>query len=76
MALASALRKLESGTAKAPLPQTRELQNVSHLMLANPFRGAGMAKMFSTHPPMADRISRLEKMAGGTGFGPGGITRY
>lgn len=76
MALASALRKLESGTAKAPLPQTRELQNVSHLMLANPFRGAGMAKMFSTHPPMADRIARLEKMAGGTGFGPGGITRY
>jgi len=76
MALASALRKLESGTAKAPLPQTRELQNVSHLMLANPFRGAGMAKLFSTHPPMADRIARLEKMAGGTGFGPGGITRY
>jgi heat shock protein HtpX len=76
MALASALRKLESGTARAPLPQTRELQNVSHLMLANPFRGAGMAKMFSTHPPMADRIARLEKMAGGTGFGPGGITRY
>ncbi|MFC8597923.1 MULTISPECIES: zinc metalloprotease HtpX [unclassified Isoptericola] len=76
MALASALRKLESGTAKAPLPQTRELQNVSHLMLANPFRGAGMAKMFSTHPPMADRIARLEKMSGGTGFGPGGITRY
>jgi len=76
MALASALQKLESGTAKAPLPQTRELQNVSHLMLANPFRGAGMAKMFSTHPPMADRIARLEKMAGGTGFGPGGITRY
>ncbi len=76
MALAGALRKLESGTAKAPLPQTRELQNVSHLMLANPFRGAGMAKLFSTHPPMGDRIARLEKMAGGSGFGPGGITRY
>ncbi|MCA5892719.1 zinc metalloprotease HtpX [Isoptericola sp. NEAU-Y5] len=76
MALASALRKLESGTAKAPLPQTRELENVSHLMLANPFRGAGMAKLFATHPPMSERISRLEKMAGGTGFGPGGITRY
>ncbi|MEN5074475.1 zinc metalloprotease HtpX [Isoptericola cucumis] len=76
MALAGALRKLESGTAKAPLPQTRELQNVSHLMLANPFRGAGMAKLFSTHPPMDERIARLEKMAGGSGFGPGGITRY
>ncbi|CAM3681935.1 zinc metalloprotease HtpX [Isoptericola cucumis] len=76
MALAGALRKLESGTAKAPLPQTRELQNVSHLMLANPFRGAGMAKLFSTHPPMDERIARLEKMAGGSGSGPGGITRY
>jgi heat shock protein HtpX len=76
MALASALRKLEAGTAKAPLPQTRELQNVSHLMLANPFRGAGMAKLFATHPPMAERIKRLEGMAGGTGFGEGGITRY
>lgn len=75
MALASALRKLEQGTAAAPLPQTRELENVSHLMLANPFRGAGMARLFSTHPPMAERIRRLEGMANG-GFGEGGITRY
>jgi heat shock protein HtpX len=76
LALASALRKLEQGTKAAPLPQTQSLENVSHLMLANPFRGGGMAKLFATHPPMAERIARLEKMAGGTGFGPGGITRY
>lgn len=75
LALASALRKLEQGTQLAPLPQDRELTNVSHLMIANPFRGAGMARLFATHPPMSDRVARLERMAGG-GFGPGGITRY
>ena len=65
LALASALRKLEAGVAQAPLQPTPALQNSSHMMIANPFRPQDVSRLFSTHPPMQERIARLEQLAYG-----------
>jgi heat shock protein HtpX len=59
-ALASALRKLQLGSAQRPMavdPAT------AHLYIVNPLHGSTIAGLFSTHPPIEQRIARLEQLA-------------
>lgn len=59
-ALADALQKLEMGVKYRPM--TTASQTTAHLFIVNPFAG-GMSGLFSTHPPIAERVARLRKMA-------------
>ena len=61
MALANALRKLQRGVLAAPMQSATPA--TSHMFIVNPLSGGAMLKLFSTHPPMEDRVARLEAMA-------------
>jgi len=63
LALASALAKISRGTTAMPLPAESSVATQSHLMIANPLNGHGIAALFSTHPPMESRIRRLQEKA-------------
>jgi len=81
LALASALRKIDAGVARMPMPQTPQMDNVAAMMIANPFKKAGgsIGNLFNTHPPMADRVVRLEALAnqiGQTGYDAATTGRY
>ncbi len=62
-ALASALEKLHQGVQARPMEATPMAEATSHLYIVHPFRGGGIANLFSTHPPIEERVRRLRDMA-------------
>ncbi|PYS38011.1 MAG: zinc metalloprotease HtpX [Acidobacteria bacterium] len=60
--LANALRKLHAGSQRVPLDANPA---TAHMFIVNPLRGGGLVNLFSTHPPLEDRIARLESMVYG-----------
>jgi heat shock protein HtpX len=62
--LASALAKLHAGTQQIPNQVAEANPATAHLYIANPLSAGGLSGLFSTHPPMEERIARLEAMAG------------
>lgn len=64
-ALASALAKLHNGVQMRPMPQNAGTEATASLYIVHPFRaGEGLSRLFSTHPPVEERIKRLRRMAG------------
>lgn len=65
--LASALERLQSGVAQRPMEAGPSTENTAHMFIVNPFAGAagGLANLFSTHPPMEERVARLNELAQG-----------
>ena len=63
-ALANALLKLERGAELMPYDRAPA---TSHLFIVNPLSGGGVMKLFSTHPPIPERVRRLREMGGRRG---------
>lgn len=61
--LASALNKLEAGVHQIPMYAAEDHPGSAHLFIVNPLSGGSFSQLFSTHPPMGERILRLQQMA-------------
>ena len=61
--LAAALEKLGAYSRKLPMQAN---PTTAHMFIVNPLSGGGMASLFSTHPPLEERIARLRQMGGGS----------
>ena len=61
LALAGALRKLHSASQAIPMQNARPA--TAHMFIVNPLSGGRLMSLFSTHPPMEERIARLESLA-------------
>ncbi|MBF6253983.1 M48 family metalloprotease [Nocardia farcinica] len=75
LALASALQKIDQWTRRLPLPADAAHAAYAHLMIAHPLSDDGVAALFSTHPPTAERIRRLRQLASQVAAGPSGPAR-
>jgi len=64
--LASALGRLHQRTQAIPNATAEAHPAMAHLYIDNPLSGGGMTNLFSTHPPMEERIARLQAMAAGS----------
>jgi heat shock protein HtpX len=62
--LASALQRLHEGTQAIPNATAEANPATAHLYIDNPLSAGGLRSLFSTHPPMEERIARLQAMAG------------
>jgi heat shock protein HtpX len=62
--LASALRKIEATAEQTAVPDAERNPATAHLFIVNPLHGASLASLFATHPSTAERVRRLEAMAG------------
>ncbi|MBA1332628.1 protease HtpX, partial [Candidatus Endoriftia persephone str. Guaymas] len=65
--LASALRKLGQASQRIPMPEAESHPASAHLFIVNPLSGRNLAQLFATHPPLEERIRRLENAAYGRG---------